>query len=106
LGAWLRRWFSHDLTHWLPAGDMGVFLEKRLARVQFHLPSEAGSHTAHGPGHDEPAVEDASPWSARLVSAGGHLARIETRLRSWPVAGGLLLLLMGLILWLLTGQAN
>ncbi len=73
-----------------------------LARVQLHLPSEAGSHPAHGPGHDEPAAEEDSPKSARLVSAGEHLARIETRLRSWPVTGALLLLVMGLILWLLT----
>ncbi len=102
LGAWLRRWFSHDLTRWLPAGDVGVLIEKLLARVQLHVPSEAGSHPAPGPGHDEPAAEETSLWSARLVSAGEHLARIETRLRSWPVAGALLLLVMGLILWLLT----
>jgi len=106
LGAWLRRWFSHDLTRWLPAGDMGVFFEKLLARVQLDLPSAAGSHPAHGLGHDEPAAEEVSPWSARLVSAGEHLARIEARLRSWPVAGALLLLLMGLLLGLLTGERN
>jgi hypothetical protein len=34
LGARTRRRISGDLTRWLPAGDLGILLEKLLARVQ------------------------------------------------------------------------
>jgi len=40
-------------------------------------------------------------WSARLAAVGGRLARIENTLRTWPVAGAALLLLIGVILCLM-----
>ena len=99
LGAGLRRWFSADPDRWLPAGDIGVFLEKLLARVGLLLPASAGSHEAHD--HEGRPDETDSRWTAALATAGARLAAAESSLRSWTVAGALLLLLIGLILFLL-----
>ena len=104
LGAWLRRWFSGDLTRWLPAGDLGVLLERPLARVQLRMSDRPAPD--HADGHDVGSAEESVRWSARLVAAGGHLARIENTLRARPVAGAALLLLIGVILWLLAVSRN
>ena len=37
-GAWLRRWFSGDPSRWLPAGDVGVLLEKAVAAARAGTP--------------------------------------------------------------------
>jgi multicomponent Na+:H+ antiporter subunit D len=99
LGAWLRRGFSGDLTRWLPAGDLGVLLEKLVTRVELRLPARPAPD--HGDGHDAGSADESLRWSARLAAVGGRLVRIENTLRAWPVAGAALLLLMGVILWLL-----
>ena len=99
LAAGLRRRFSADPDRWLPAGDIGVFLEKILARVGLLLPADAGSHHAHD--HERGPVETDSRWTAALAAAGARLAAAESSLRSPPVGGALLLLLIGLILFLL-----
>ena len=104
LGAGLRRWFSADPDRWLPAGDVGVFIEKLLTRVHVLVPTSAGSHEAHH--HDEPLTEAGSHWSAAFATASAWLAAAERSLRSWPVAGALLLLLIGLILSLLAVARN
>jgi hypothetical protein len=100
LGAWLRRWSSGDLTRWLPAGDLGVLLQKLLARVQLRMSDRPTPE--HGNDHDAASAEENLRWSTRLAAVGRRLARIETTLRAWPVAGAALLLLIGLILWLIT----
>lgn len=101
LGAWLRRGFSGDLSRWLPAGDMGVLMERLLARLQLHGPVEAGMHHGDAHGHDPLPAPEVSPWSMRLQRAGESLARLEARLCSWPVAGALWLLLIGVMAVLL-----
>jgi hypothetical protein len=100
LGAWLRRWFSGDLTRWLPAGDLGVLLERPLARVQLRMSDRPVPDHAHG--HGGGSDEEDLRGPARLAAVGGHLAGIEHTLRAWPVTGAALLLLIGVILWLLT----
>jgi len=104
LGAWLRRWFSGDLTRWLPAGDLGVLLERPLARIQLRMSDRPAPD--HRDGHDVGSAEEGVRWSARLVATGGHLAQIENTLRARPVAGAALLLLIGVILWLLAVSRN
>jgi formate hydrogenlyase subunit 3/multisubunit Na+/H+ antiporter MnhD subunit len=99
LGAWLRRWFSGDLTRWLPAGDLGVLLERPLARVQLRMSGRPVPD--HADGHGGGSAEKDLRGAARLAAVGGRLARIEDSLRAWPVAGAALLLLIGVILWLL-----
>jgi hypothetical protein len=99
LGAWLRRWFSGDPTRWLPAGDLGVLLERPLARVQRRM--SARPVPDHADGHGGGSAEKDLRGSARLAAVGGRLARIEDSLCAWPVAGAALLLLIGVILWLL-----
>ena len=104
LGAWLRRWFSGDLTRWLPAGDLGVLLERPLARVQLRMSGRPVPD--HADGHGGGSAEERVRWSARLAAAGEHLARIEHTLRARPVAGAALLLLIGVILWSLAVSGN
>jgi len=104
LGAWLRRWFPRDLSRWLPAGDLGVPLERLLARWQFVAPIEARSRGEDEPGHDESSGPEASRWSMLLGRAGGEIVRFEAHLRSWPVAGALWLLLMALLIGLLAAS--
>ncbi|MCU0770417.1 MAG: complex I subunit 5 family protein [Verrucomicrobia bacterium] len=99
LAAWLRRWFSGELTRWLPAGDLGVLFEKLVTRVALRPPVRPAPD--HGNGHDAASPAESLRWSARLAAVGGRLARIENTLRAWPVAGAALLLLIGVILWLL-----
>jgi hypothetical protein len=95
LGAWLRRGFSGDSSRWLPAGDMGVLIERLLARLQLRGPVEAEVHHGDAHAYDPSPAPEISPWSMRLKRAGESLARLEARLCSWPVAGALWLLLMG-----------
>jgi len=104
LGAWLRRWFSGDLTRWLPAGDLGVLLERLLAPVQRRLSDRPVPD--HADGHDGASAGMDLRGSARLAAVGGHLARIEHVLRAWPVTGAAWLLLIGVILWLLAVSRN
>jgi formate hydrogenlyase subunit 3/multisubunit Na+/H+ antiporter MnhD subunit len=99
LAAGLRRRFSAAPERWLPAGDIGVFLEKILARVGLLLPADAGSLHAHA--QERGPVETDSRWAAALAAAGARLAAAESSLRSPPVGGALLLLLIGWILFLL-----
>lgn len=104
LGAWLRRWFPGELTRWLPAGDLGVLLEKLVTRVGLRLAGRPARE--HGDGHDAGSAKERLHWSARLAAVGGRLAPIEKTLRAWPVAGAAWLLLMGVILWLLTASTG
>lgn len=104
LGAWLRRWLSRDPSHWLPAGDLGVLIERLLARLPLGAPIEARSHGEHESDPDESSAQKASRWSMRLKRAGEELVRIEAHLRSWPVAGALWLLLMALLIGLLAAS--
>jgi hypothetical protein len=79
LGARLRRWFSGDLTRWLPAGDLGVFLEKRLSRIQLLAYAVPGPGREHRPEHDEPVAEGTSPWIRRCETVGWLLAQTGRR---------------------------
>jgi hypothetical protein len=99
LASSLRRWFSADPDRWLPAGDIGVFLEQLLTRVGLFLPASGGWHEAHG--HEGQPAETDSRWTAALAMARARLAAAESSLRSSAVAGALLLLLIGFILFLL-----
>jgi formate hydrogenlyase subunit 3/multisubunit Na+/H+ antiporter MnhD subunit len=104
LGAWLRRWWSGDLSRWLPAGDMGVALERLLARLPLDEAFEARSHREHESGHEDSSAPEASRWSMRLKRAGEEINRFEAHLRSWPVAGALWLLLMVFLIGLLAAS--
>jgi hypothetical protein len=104
LGPWLRRRFAGDLTRCLPAGDVGVALERLLKRVSLRWP--AGEAAPHAYTHDEPAAADASAWSARLAGLGGRLGRVEQVLASPQVGGALLLLLIGLLVWMLAASGG
>ena len=106
LGAWLRRWFAADVSRWLPAGDLGVLVERLLARWPPRVPRECGSHPEHGAGHDESGDPGGSRWTRRVERAGAALVRLETRLRSLSVAGALWLLLIGLFVGLLALAAE
>ncbi len=101
LGAWLRRWFAGDVSRWLPAGDLGVLLERLLARGQLRLPVAPASQSNRGHEHDASRDPQGSRWILRLERVGETLVRLETGLRSLPVAGALWLLLMAVLLGLL-----
>jgi hypothetical protein len=100
VAARLRHDFSGKLSRWLPAGDMGVFLEKLLTRLQPKVEPATRSedHHDHPDDADEPAQVPSVHWNALAH----HLAGLEERLRAWPVAGTALLVLLGLLLWSLT----
>jgi hypothetical protein len=102
LGAWLRRGMNADLSRWLPAGDMGVILERAALRL---LPGERGestiSGTPHGPEVKPRDTRRLAAWWAGLAVG---LNRIEAKLRSWPVAGVVLAAALGWLLWLLRSQ--
>lgn len=106
LGAWLRGWLSRDVSRWLPAGDLGVLIERLLARCQPRAPGESGSRheRGHGHGHDESDHPRGSWWTPPLERAGATLVRLEARLRSLPGAGTLWLLLMAVLLGLLAAS--
>ncbi|HNQ91004.1 MAG TPA: hypothetical protein PKM73_20510 [Verrucomicrobiota bacterium] len=104
LGAWLRRWFSRDASRWLPAGDLGVLLERRLARWQRGARIEGHSHPEPESDRGESSAQEAPRWSLRLRRAGESIVRLEEHLRSWPVAGALWLLLMVLLIGLLAAS--
>jgi formate hydrogenlyase subunit 3/multisubunit Na+/H+ antiporter MnhD subunit len=104
LGAWLRRWFSGDPSRWLPAGDVGVLLEKVVAAVRPRTRARPAPDHAHDPG--EGPTAEGSSRQARAAAVGARLGAIERRLGDWPVAGFALLVSMGLLLWLLTGPGS
>jgi hypothetical protein len=96
LGAWLRRWFSGDPLRWLPAGDLGVLLERVVEAVR----SRTRARSAPDQGESPPA--EGSSRQARAAAVAARLGATERRLGDWPVAGSALLVSMGLLLWLLT----
>jgi len=104
LGAWLRRLSSGDLSRWLPPGDVGVLIERLLARLELRVPVEAGSPHGQGHSHDPSHAQQKCPWYMPLKRAGELLTRLETRLSSWPVAGALWLLLMAVLVGLLAAS--
>jgi formate hydrogenlyase subunit 3/multisubunit Na+/H+ antiporter MnhD subunit len=104
LGAWLRRWFSGDPSRWLPAGDVGVLLEKAVAAARSRTRARPAPDRAHDPGESPAAA--ASSCQARAAAVGARLGAIERRLGDWPVAGFALLVSMALLLWLLTGPGR
>jgi formate hydrogenlyase subunit 3/multisubunit Na+/H+ antiporter MnhD subunit len=101
LGAWLRRWFRGDPSRWLPAGDIGVLLEKLVASAR--LQRSPRPAPAQGREHTGSLTAEAPSRLARIASVAAHLGAIERRLCSWPVTGFALLVSMGLLLLLLTG---
>jgi len=95
-GAWLRRHLAVDPSRWLPAGDIGVLLERLLQRLGASLRRRSGDpHLEKG---------EAPPRAAAFDAVGGALAGIEQRLRALPVAGAALLALIGLLLWLVAAR--
>jgi NADH:ubiquinone oxidoreductase subunit 5 (subunit L)/multisubunit Na+/H+ antiporter MnhA subunit len=104
LGAWVRRWVSHDVARWLPAGDMGVLLEKVLARAQQRFVRQSEPHLSDSSiGRNqgkEPHLPD------RWTAVGKWLAGAELKLQSNPYPGAALLLAIGLLLWLLSSAAG
>jgi formate hydrogenlyase subunit 3/multisubunit Na+/H+ antiporter MnhD subunit len=104
LGAWLRRWVSGDPSRWLPAGDVGVLLEKLVAGSRPRTPARPAPD--HGHEHGESSATGGSSGYARTAALGVRLGAIERRLSHWPVAGFALLVSMGLLLWLLTGPGS
>jgi multicomponent Na+:H+ antiporter subunit D len=99
LGALLRRRFSGDPSRWLPAGDIGVPLEKLVAGARSRMPVRPVPDHEHD---QSPAAEDPST-AARAAAVGMRLGVLEQRLGEWPVVGLALLVCLGLLLWLLTG---
>jgi hydrogenase-4 component B len=107
LGAWLQRSFSADPARWLPAGDVGVFLEKLAARLSLLAPTASNGSHGHEPDeHDEHGIKDDSRWATRLAVTSAGLDGLEQRLRKGPVIGMLVLLLILLIIWLMSTAAR
>jgi hypothetical protein len=104
LGAWGRRWWSGDPSRWLPAGDIGVLLEKLVAGARSR--TSAFPAPFRGSQGAESLEAEASTDRLRLASVVAHLGAIERRLGSWSVSGFALLVSMGLLLWLLTGAGG
>ena len=104
LGAWLRRWFPGDPSRWLPAGDVGVLLEKVVSLARPRRPARTTSDPepdlAQSPG---PGGSDVL---ARAAAIGARLGGFERRLGDWPSAGFALLAVVVLLLWLLTGPGG
>ncbi|MBK9137155.1 MAG: NADH dehydrogenase [Verrucomicrobia bacterium] len=99
LGARLRRWFSGDLSRWLPAGDMGVVIERLLERLTLRRPRSDDSDAGRS---DDPAPAAREVlWSAYAARAASAVTDVESRLRAWPVVGVVWLLLFGLLTALL-----
>jgi formate hydrogenlyase subunit 3/multisubunit Na+/H+ antiporter MnhD subunit len=96
-GAWISRRIAADPARWLPAGDVGVLLERLLARLGARLRREPTVSHAEDEGRGEPTR------AAHEALAAG-LAGVEERLRGLPVAGGALLALIGLLLWLVASR--
>jgi formate hydrogenlyase subunit 3/multisubunit Na+/H+ antiporter MnhD subunit len=94
LAAWLRQWLSGDWTRWLPAGDIGVLLEKLVAQARQQY---VGQSVPQGSESQEAAIGS----SKALEAVGMWLATTELKLRSYPRAGAALLISLGLLLWLL-----
>ncbi len=99
IGAKMRRWMSRDPSHWLPAGDMGVLLEKAIAHLQ---PREGAPFGSPGSRRRAAgAVETPSRWTVRWNSLGRWCHTVEKHLRSSPVAGAMWLFILALLLGLL-----
>lgn len=90
----------------MPAGDIGVLMERLLARLVLRGPVEAEMHHGDAHGHDQSSAPEVSPWCMRLKRAGESLTQFEARLYPWLLAGALWLLLNGLIAVLLATAAN
>jgi multicomponent Na+:H+ antiporter subunit D len=99
LGPWLRRRFAGDPSRWLPAGDVGVVLERLVARVQSSSRALGGDRnrlTSRRP------TKVLGRWAQdRLAAAGDRLMAFERELQAWPIVGLVLLVCLGLMLWLL-----
>lgn len=106
LGAWLRRWFSRDLTRWLPAGDVGVLLERLAGRLRLHPAIEAPARPQHEAGPDESPVKAVSRWSRLVARAREAIPRFEASLRHAAVGGALWLALMLILLGLLAASPH
>lgn len=102
LGAWLRRWCSGDLTRWLPAGDLGVGIEKLVKQMQLRLASDDAHHD-HGHGHEETTTEPGHESCGAKLLAAWHerAAGVERVLRHGWASGLALLLCVGMVLGLL-----
>jgi formate hydrogenlyase subunit 3/multisubunit Na+/H+ antiporter MnhD subunit len=104
LGAWLRRWFSADPSRWLPAGDVGVLLEKVVAGVRPRMPARPAPDRGHDLGQGPAPGHSNGPARAAAIRA--RLGAIERGLSDWPSAGFALLAVLAILLWLLTGPGE
>jgi hydrogenase-4 component B len=106
LGGRLQRRFFGDLSRWLPAGDIGVLIERLLAHLPFCGRIKEDLHYENEHEQEISPACETSAWSMRLERAGNRLTELESRLCRWPVAGTLWLLLMGLFAILLAIAEN
>lgn len=93
---WLSRRFGGSSSAVEPSGDVGGPVLRLLGWLWAQL-FRRGSQRAAAPAQTAPA----STLRARLSSLGQTVDRVEQTLRSWPVAGCGLLVIMGVLLWLL-----
>lgn len=94
LGAWLRRRFTVDFERWLPAGDVGVVLERLLERRGRGRARDAGTR---GPDVGEaPSPETRWPgWLERLARGA---PQVEEILRVFTIGGVLLVVVVAIVL--------
>jgi hypothetical protein len=104
LGAWLRRRFSGDPLRWLPAGDVGVLLEKAVAGALSRTPARTGPDP--GPDLAQSSGPRGSDVLARAAAIGARLVAVERKLGDWSSAGFALLAVVALLLWLLMYPAS
>jgi len=100
LGWSLRHRLTEDLARWLPAGDMGVWIERGLGR--WGGGRTAATKQAHHDGVEAVAGPVWRPW---LKRATGRMERMEQGLSSASGAGLALWLVLATLLWLLSGPA-
>jgi hydrogenase-4 component B len=89
LGAWLRPRLAARAERWLPAGDVGVLVERLVAALSGRRRREAA-----------PPRPKREP-SAGLSRLHPALGAVETGFRSWPISGLLLLGVLALLFLLM-----
>jgi hypothetical protein len=98
LGAWIQRVWSAEPAAWIPPGDIGVLLERLLARITrgLRLPPPAGG------GHEyrDSRVAAETDVSDRLTEIRRRTMWLESTLAEWPVVGLTLASCAAVLIWL------